>query len=206
MVMSVFLVSSYMLLAGSHWNLLSFLRYGIRFLIIGVGGMALLISLAFAVAPRIVPGGAFVTLERVRSLARYGNLTDNDALGSRLEHQKAYLHQISERPVIGYGMGSAPEMRDRKLLKRSSHNTFVEHTLMYGAVGLVVWLAVIWVTWRDCYALRRVIDHKIDVIFFGTVFLACMVSSTVLANRILYVVIGWLLAERYPYPRNTDED
>ena len=213
MIMSVCLISLHALLRGAGWD---FSRLSIRFIrlaLFGGMGLALLIAVIFEIAPYFIPYQGFVTLTRIRNLAELHSLAADDAMGSRLEHQRAYFSFITERPFLGYGLGSPAAMRESKLLKKASHNTFIEYTFMYGIVGLGVWAGVIWMTWRDCASLRRVEHLKIDLLFFVILFLACMVSNTVLGNRILYIVLGWILARRYSsysapllYVRASDPD
>jgi O-antigen ligase len=200
MVMSVFLVSFHMLLASPGWSLSRLSARLIRLGLFGGVGLLLVIGAVFTFAPRLTPDGAVETLNRIGSLAKYRELTQGDAsIGGRLDAQQAYLSLIVERPLLGYGIGSAPVMRERRLLVRGAHNTFIEYAFAYGAIGLIAWLSVSIITWQDCLALRWSLQHKIDLLFFGVVFIACMVSSTVLGNRVLYIVLGWLLAQRYTY-------
>jgi O-antigen ligase len=202
MVTAAFLLSGYILFPGREWDWPVFGARIVRFSVLGGAGLVLLIGAVFELAPHLTPDGAVETLRRIKSLADYRDLAQADnSVRGRLESQQAYLAMMAERPLLGYGMGSAPVMRERGFLAHTSHNMFIEYGFMYGAVGLVVWLGVALMTWQDCFVLRRVLFHKIGLLFFGVMFLTCLTSNTVLAERVPYVVVGWLLANRGPYPQ-----
>lgn len=198
-VTATFLLGSYVLFVGPEWDWRALGTQVIRFSVLGGIGSVFLVGVVFVIVPRLAPDGAAETLRRIRSLADYRYLMHKDeSIRGRLEAQRAYLAGIAERPFLGCGMGSALVLHKQGFLPRSSHNMFVEYSFAYGAVGLVVWLALSWMTWQDCFALRHVLHHKIHFLFFGMVFLACMTSDAILVNRVLYVAFGWLLAQRYP--------
>jgi len=201
MVMSVFLVASHVLLAGPSWDMPVLGGRFVRFVVAGGVGIVLVVGAVFDVAPGLVPGGLDETLYRIRSLAEYRDLATGDkSVQGRLQVQQAYFPLIAERPFLGYGLGSSAAMRERRVLERPSHNMFIEYTFMYGLTGIVIWILVIGMTWEDCLALRWTEHHKVHLLLFGVLFCACMVSNTVLSNRVLYCVLGWVLARRYSHP------
>lgn len=206
MIMSVFLVFSHAALGGRMWNLPRFYGRVARLAVFGSVGLALVIAMVFALIPRLATG-AVVTLDRIRGLTKYRQLAQgDDSVKDRLAIQRDYLGRIAERPLLGYGMGSAPVMRERGLFLRSSHNAFLEYTFSYGFVGVFLLVLVLLMTWQDGFAVRGHFQHKPDLLFLGIAFLACMVSNTILGNRILYVVVGWFLSHRYPRRQNDPTD
>lgn len=197
-VMAVFLVAFYPLLAGPGWNLARLGARMVRVSLLGGVGLAIVVAAVFSAAPRLASGGVLETLKRVGGLLAYRELLQQDAsVRGRVDHVKDYMVKCYEQPFIGYGIASAPVMRAQGLLEAPSHNTFIEFAFTYGSVGILAWVVVVMMTWEDCRLLRSRFQYKIHVLFFGTLALACLASNTVLGNRILYVVLGWLLATRY---------
>lgn len=204
MLISMFLLTSYFLFAGPEWDWPVLGARFVRLAVLGGVALVLMVGAVFEVAPHLAPDRAIETLKRIKSLADYRDLTQEDnSVRGRVKSQKAYLSMITERSILGYGIGSAPVMREKRLLAHSSHNAFIEYWFTYGAVGVVFWLYVAFVTWQDCFALRWKLSYKVDWLFLGILLLMCMVSNTVLAERTLYVALGWILASRYGHPAQT---
>jgi O-antigen ligase len=91
------------------------------------------------------------TQERMATLVDLSNDYNADATenGSRLLIWKQDIGMVWKRP-IGYGLGSA-ELVDGLAggQYRTAHNSFVEVLVELGVLGLLIYLGVIYSTWRE---------------------------------------------------------
>jgi hypothetical protein len=136
------------------------------------------------------------TQQRMATLVNLGDDYNADANenGSRLLIWKQDLGMVWKRP-IGYGLGSA-ELVDGLAggQYRSAHNSLVEAIVELGVLGLVIFLRVLYVTWRD---LGRIINRSKDVAAGEEIQRAALYARAVRIALIGNFAAGFFLSQAY---------
>jgi hypothetical protein len=119
-------------------------KFSVRRTLIRSAILVLTVALAWGYLPAD-------TQQRMATLVDLGNDYNADATenGSRLLIWKQDIGMVWKRP-IGYGLGSA-ELVDGLAggQYRTAHNSFVEALVELGVLGLLIFLHVIYTTWRE---------------------------------------------------------
>jgi hypothetical protein len=119
-------------------------KFSVRRTLIRSAILVLTVALAWGYLPAD-------TQQRMATLVDLGNDYNADATenGSRLLIWKQDIGMVWKRP-IGYGLGSA-ELVDGLAggQYRTAHNSFVEALVELGVLGLLIYLHVIYTTWRE---------------------------------------------------------
>jgi len=119
-------------------------KFSVRRTLIRSAILVLTVALAWGYLPAD-------TQQRMATLVDLGNDYNADATenGSRLLIWKQDIGMVWKRP-IGYGLGSA-ELVDGLAggQYRTAHNSFVEALVELGVLGLLIFLNVIYTTWRE---------------------------------------------------------
>ena len=87
------------------------------------------------------------------SLYRKTNNPNGGSLSQRIEYTRASLYLIKEHPLFGIGTGDAPDLYQQAYneldspldlsYRRRAHNQYLSITVAFGAVGLLLFLAVL---------------------------------------------------------------
>ena len=86
-------------------------------------------------------------------LYRHNNYANGGSLSQRIEYTRASLYLIKEHPIFGIGTGDAPDLYQQAYdeldspldlsYRRRAHNQYLSITVAFGAVGLLLFLAVL---------------------------------------------------------------
>jgi O-antigen ligase len=103
--------------------------------------------------------------------------------------------EISRRAlVLGHGTGSWPVLAGRGDQKSYPHNLFLEIVAENGLVGLILFLALLWVAFRpvSLERLRRDPQALCAMMLFANALLNAMTTADLVGNRAVFMMLGVL--------------
>ncbi|WP_375580215.1 O-antigen ligase family protein [Marivirga tractuosa] len=171
-VLSAILVSLYLLFASSK-------KYQIKFLILSF--IAVLFFIMFANIDEI--GNRFRNLEASFDI-KAENHRQWNGLSVRIAEWQSAIDVISEKPLIGFGIGDAHSVLMEKYLENgfiygyrqgyNTHNQYLEYLIGFGFIGLSLFLGSI------VYPLIRLKNNKMLYLSFLIIFCVAFLTEVIL--------------------------
>ncbi len=122
------------------------------------------------------------------------DLADRLAAQARLETWKAGLRMSLQHPLTGIGLGEfRPHLADytgKPDLAKLAHNTYLEIAAELGFPCLVVYLWLLWETYRGCELIRRVAFRLDDRLSFS-------IATGLQGGLVGYLVSSFFLSSEY---------
>lgn len=163
-----------------------------------LAGIPLLLSFLTAKLPKHIE--RFDVVARIKAISQM-KLTEKDSknkstVANRLQVLKQYSAMVCEHPILGNGFGSTTILQDKGLLGRSSHNQYLKIAFETGIFSLLFYLLLLNSFYIDPRRkqIEQVLHTNLYAQFLAVVILAGMVSNMVLDSRVLYCILGCLLA------------
>lgn len=127
-------------------------------------------------------------LQRIESLSDVANQINEDgSLNDRLTYQKKYIEKISEKPFLGYGIGSNIRMKEENKIYDVAHQTHLEYLLEGGIFYYLFFLSFLALNIK--FIIKKKLPSKIKYICFIIVFYSFF-SSTLMTERIIFISLG----------------
>lgn len=140
------------------------------------------------------------TLIRLESI-RSGSISTDNSLNDRLEYQIKYLDVIKRKPLIGYGFGTTPELKDKGVIIDVAHQSHLDQLLEGGILQYSFFLIfLVWVG-SKMFIKKLGLMRIIPVIFLIYSFF----SSTLMTERITFLAIGILIFYENSYSNSWNE-
>ena len=211
------------ILSGSRSNLLGFVVISLfsmrplllkffnkKLLVIIVIGLSSLIFTALyeSEIKNFVKSDKFDTISfRVNSLINSEGINQSLTTGSvkvRERKQGEYKLLVQESPIYGHGFGIQRDYVKKGILEGSAHNVFYEILLEGGIIYMIMFTVFCIFLIRSYRSFKKISPKKIKsvivlkalLIFLG---LSLLFSSSVLSDRLLYVILSifpFLLSEK----------
>jgi O-antigen ligase len=145
--------------------------------------LAMPVGLAFYSA---VTGQRLGTIDRLEQLADEGN--------PRIALYAETIEIWKRAPLLGHGTGSWPMLAGYGDEKNYPHNLFLELLAESGLVGLILFVALVWVALRPGSFQRLRCDPQAlcAMMLFADALLGAMTSSDLPGNRLMFLMLGVL--------------
>jgi len=178
----------------------------------------LLVNFLTATLPKRVDN--FDVIDRMNAISHM-KLTEKTSQGTstvanRVQLLKYYSSEICDCPILGKGFGSITFLQANGILGYSSHNQYLEIAFETGIFHLAFYLLLlvsIYIHPRR-KQIERLLYTNSYTQLLAVIILAGMVSNAVLNSRVLYCVLGCLIAmliypqtitDNVPHKENTEK-
>ena len=151
-------------------------------------GLIIFLSFSLLLQSEFTNDGSLqARISQMLSLDFFKLIFDSNSLYERSYAQSVYANFISQRPILGYGLGAEAVLLESNQIRLSSHSTLLKYMLEFGLLYCLTWTLLL-ASYIIPTKKHRKEKYLISIIFFALF----LINGGLAVNPLAYITLGYL--------------